>query len=182
MADRRAVRIEAADRTEPADRRARRPINRERMRPPTDEIVVRLERLEALVTAIAEHLGVHADRLGRRRAGARREGPVGPGEAPAETHMVARIAAVGLAGHVKLYNASRGYGFIVAPDAAGDVFFHRSDCRVDPASLEQGAEVAFDLAEMANGQVKAIHVRLRGTTPASSAATGPVTPAAVARG
>ncbi|HYM91104.1 MAG TPA: cold shock domain-containing protein [bacterium] len=78
--------------------------------------------------------------------------------AAGEERAVVRIVARGLTGRVKLYNALRGYGFVVSPDAPGDVFFHRSDCRIDPSTLEPGAEVAFDLVEMANGQVKAVRV------------------------
>ena len=63
-----------------------------------------------------------------------------------------------LSGRVKLYHQDRGYGFVVSPDVPGDIFFHRSDSRVDPASLEPSAAVTFDLAEMANGQSKAINV------------------------
>jgi cold shock CspA family protein len=59
---------------------------------------------------------------------------------------------------MKLYHAERGYGFLVGPDVPGDVFFHRSDCRVDPASLEPSSAVTFDLVEMANGQTKAVNV------------------------
>ncbi len=94
-----------------------------------------------------------------RRGISRREELAEPGAAPPRaTHAVVRIVAGGLSGHMKRYNATRGYGFVVSPDATGDVFFHRSDCRADPSTLEPGAEVTFDLVEMANGQLKAVHL------------------------
>lgn len=177
---RRPVRTEAVERRAPADRRARPPIERGRMRPGTDDLVARLERLETLVAAIAEHLGVTPGRRPPRRA-ARRMGGREPAEAASAAHMVAHVVAAGLEGYVKVYNALRGYGFIVSPGAAGDVFFHRSDCQVDPETLGPGAEIVFDLAEMANGQLKAIHLRSRGTKSAPSAGM-PVEPARAERG
>ena len=114
-----------------------------------DDLIARLERLEATVAAIASRLGVGAER-GPARRNAKRQAT------PDAAHAVVRTVARGLSGRVKQYNASRGFGFAVSPDAPGDVFFHRSDCSVDPATLATGAEVVFDLVEMANGQVKAI--------------------------
>lgn len=172
----RSVGFEAVERRAPADRRARPPIERRPARPETDELVARLERLETLVAAIAEHLGVRPGRLPPRRAAVRREGGKGPEEAARAARVVAHVTAAGLTGHVKLYHASRGYGFVVSPGAAGEVFFHRSDCRVDPETLEPGAEVVFDLAEMANGRLKAIRLRPRGTRPAPSTRIRPVEP------
>ena len=73
-------------------------------------------------------------------------------------HAIVRTVARRLSGRVKLYHPERGYGFVVSPGKAGEVFFHRSDCRTDPASLEPSATVTFDLAEMANGHVKAVNL------------------------
>ena len=142
-----------------------RPRGRPVRRPDGDDLLIRLERLEAVVTAIAEHLGVRSGLAGRpgRRPGRRpaaRRAPAGetlPGAA-GEGHAVVRIVNRGLTGRIKLYNASRGYGFLVSSDAQGDVFFHRSDCRTDPSMLEPGTEVAFDLVQMANGQLKAVRI------------------------
>ena len=123
------------------------------------EIVARLERLEALVSAITEHLGIEgpASRQGRVvRRGAR----PGAGPAPArpEDHTVVKTVARRVPGRLKLYHAERGYGFLVSPDVPGDVFFHRSDCRTDPDSLGPSTALTFDLVEMANGQSKAVNV------------------------
>ena len=135
-----------------------RPRGRAVRRPDGDDLLIRLESLEAVVTAIAEHLGVRSGLAG-------------------EGHAVVRIVNRGLTGRIRLYNASRGYGFLVSSDAQGDVFFHRSDCRTDPSMLEPGTEVAFDLVQMANGQLKAVrigqpqgrHTRDRSAPPAGDA-------------
>jgi len=131
-----------------------------------DEIVARLARLESVVTAIAAHLGIEAGRPARPagptqaksapRIGPRRE----DGDRAAgsdESHAVVRTVARRLSGRIKQYQ-TRGYGFVTTPDTPGDVFFHRSDCRVDPATLELSAPVVFDLVEMANGQFKAVNL------------------------
>lgn len=144
-------------------RPARRPraFGAERAQPEQGEIIARLERLEALVAAIAEHLGIEppSSRQGRAGRGGPRPGPA-PAPVPArpEDHAVVKTVARRLSGRLKLYHAERGYGFLVTPDAPGDVFFHRSDCRIDPASLEASSPVTFDLVEMANGQSKAVNV------------------------
>lgn len=132
-----------------------------------DDIIARLERLESVVTAIAARLGID---LGRPAAPARPPRPKGarrsevrPGDgqreaAPGGAHAVVRTVARRLSGRIKQYQPGRGYGFAVSADTPGDVFFHRSDCRVDPATLEPGAAVTFDLVEMANGQFKAVNL------------------------
>lgn len=132
-----------------------------------DEIVARLEHLESVVMAIAAHLGIDAGRPARpagppQPKGARRsEARRGDGDRAAgsgEAHAVVRTVARRVSGRVKQYQPARGYGFVVSPDAPGDVFFHRSDCRSDPATLEPSAAVTFDLVEMANGQFKAVNL------------------------
>lgn len=123
------------------------------------EIIARLERLEALVEVIAEHLGIEPPASRQGRAGRAHPRPK-PAPAPArpEDHTVVKTVARRLSGRLKLYHAERGYGFLVSTDVPGDVFFHRSDCRIDPDSLEASSPVTFDLVEMANGQSKAINV------------------------
>ncbi len=157
------VALRSAEQPEPSEgqrlRPGAQPAGRASGRPATDDLIARLERLEAIVTAIAEHLGIRPGRLSGRRSPAHREGGAGRKLGlPEAAHAVVRIVAHGLLGRVKLYDTSRGYGFIVSPEAQGDVFFHRSDCQIDPSTLEQGAEVAFDLVEMANGQLKAVRI------------------------
>lgn len=123
------------------------------------EIVARLERLESLIAAIAAHLGIEA--RGSRRDRAARGGPRAGSASSAGTpddHAVVKTVARRLSGRLKLYHPDRGFGFVVSQDTPGDVFFHRSDCRIDPASLDPSAPVTFDLVEMANGQSKAVNL------------------------
>ena len=132
-----------------------------------DEIVARLERLESVVMAIAAHLGIDAGRPARQagvpevrgapRGGGRR-GDADHAAGSDDAHAVVRTVARRLSGRIKQYQPPRGYGFVTTPDTPGDVFFHRSDCRVDPATLEPSAAVIFDLVEMANGQFKAVNL------------------------
>lgn len=129
------------------------------LHPASDDVIARLDRLEAIATAIAEHLGVSPRDLPGRRSPALGEGATRSTQGTAEAaHAVVRTVARRLLGRVKLYNALRGYGFVASPEAPGDVFFHRTDCQVDPSTLDEGAEVAFDLVEMANGQSKAVRL------------------------
>jgi cold shock CspA family protein len=126
------------------------------------EIIARLERMEALIAAIAAHLRVERPgsppgRVGR--GGPRPEAARAPGGP--DHHAVVKTVARRLSGRLKLYHPDRGYGFVVSPDAPGDVFFHRTDCRVDPASLEPSAAVLYDVVEMANGQSKAVNLTPR---------------------
>ncbi len=130
------------------------------------EIIARLDRLESLMAAIAAHLRIEppASRQGRAWRGGPRPGAARAPITP-EDHAVVKTVAPRLSGRLKLYHAERGYGFVVSPDTPGDVFFHRSDCRIDPASLEPSAPVTFDLVEMANGQSKAVNLAPRRPTP-----------------
>jgi cold shock CspA family protein len=119
-----------------------------------------------VVLAIAAHLGIdtRAPRQGGTsggeppREGARRDARE---SGPADAHTIVRTVARRLSGRVKVYHPERGYGFVLSPGAAGEVFFHRSDCRTDPATLEPSAVVSFDLVEMANGHVKAVNLTPR---------------------
>jgi cold shock CspA family protein len=127
--------------------------------------MARLDRLETVVRAIAAHLGIETQ--GPRQGGtSRSEAPRGAargdaresGSGAESAHAIVRTVARRLSGRIKLYHPERGYGFLVSPGQAGEVFFHRSDCRTDPATLEPSAAVTFDLAEMANGHVKAVNL------------------------
>jgi cold shock CspA family protein len=119
-----------------------------------------------VVLAIAAHLGIEARaprQGGTSAGGSPREGarPEARESRPAGAHEIVRTVARRLSGRVKVYHPERGYGFVLSPGEAGEVFFHRSDCRTDPATLEPSAVVTFDLAEMANGHVKAVNLTLR---------------------
>ncbi|OLC55950.1 MAG: hypothetical protein AUH92_01125 [Acidobacteria bacterium 13_1_40CM_4_69_4] len=117
--------------------------------------------------AIAAHLGIEAGRPSRQAAapeargaprGGARRGDADRAPGSDDAHAVVRTVARKLSGRIKQYQPPRGYGFVTTPDTPGDVFFHRSDCRVDPATLEPSAAVTFDLVEMANGQFKAVNL------------------------
>lgn len=144
------------------------------------DLLARLDRLESVVMAIAARLGIDPARP--ERAPVERHAPLPRGtrhdsppprhdsptprddrraEAGPDVHAVVSTVARKLAGRVKQYHTDRGYGFVVSPDTPGDVFFHRSDCRMDPAALEPSAIVTFDLVEMANGQFKATNLAPR---------------------
>ena len=54
-------------------------------------------------------------------------------------------------GTVKWFNAEKGYGFITGEDG-NDVFVHFSGLNMDGfKSIEEGAEVEFDVTEGAKG-------------------------------
>lgn len=64
-------------------------------------------------------------------------------------------------GKVKWYSADKGFGFIV-PDypADGDIFFHRSALKGDPAAAREGARVKFLCIEGRAGRLKAVDVEI----------------------
>jgi CspA family cold shock protein len=66
-------------------------------------------------------------------------------------------------GHVKFFNADRGYGFI-APDGGGsDVFVHIHD--VESAGIKTlvtGQLLTYDTAPARDGRLKAVNLRLLG--------------------
>jgi CspA family cold shock protein len=65
----------------------------------------------------------------------------------------------GLKGKVKKLISDRGFGFITAEDGS-EVFFHRSDLvEADFDTMEEGADVEFDLESGAKGP-RAVKVKL----------------------
>ncbi len=53
-------------------------------------------------------------------------------------------------GRLKWYNPTRGYGFI-ARGGGEDIFFHKSGALVDPAGLEEGQWVLYDVEDRKKG-------------------------------
>ncbi len=53
-------------------------------------------------------------------------------------------------GTLKWYNPARGYGFI-SRGAGEDIFFHKTSTVVDPAELNEGQWVLYDVEERAKG-------------------------------
>jgi CspA family cold shock protein len=65
-----------------------------------------------------------------------------------------------VAGKVKWFNGSKGYGFITRNDGEADVFVHFSAIAGDGyKSLEEGNEVEFDVTQGQKGP-QAVNVRL----------------------
>jgi len=62
-------------------------------------------------------------------------------------------------GSVKYYNNTKGFGFITRDDGAGDVFVHFSEIQQSGfKSLNQGAEVEFEIGEDNSGRARASQV------------------------
>ncbi|MCF6191963.1 MAG: cold shock domain-containing protein [Candidatus Hydrothermae bacterium] len=66
-----------------------------------------------------------------------------------------------LYGHVKWFNARKGYGFITREDGQGEVFVHYSDIvgQFGYRTLEEGQRVEFTVADTPRGP-KAQEVRV----------------------
>lgn len=57
-----------------------------------------------------------------------------------------------MTGKVKWFNTKKGFGFIVAPAEAGDIFVHYTAIKKNGfKSLDQGDEVEFDLINSPKG-------------------------------
>lgn len=68
-----------------------------------------------------------------------------------------------LAGTVKWFNASKGYGFIGRDDGGKDVFVHASAVRTAGLSgLGEGQQVRFELETQDRGRVTAVNLQLTG--------------------
>jgi len=62
-------------------------------------------------------------------------------------------------GKVKWFNPDKGYGF-VEQESGEDLFVHFSEIQGEGfKTLEEGAEVEFDIAQGQNGRMQATNVR-----------------------
>ncbi|WP_150468512.1 cold-shock protein [Francisella sp. SYW-9] len=63
-------------------------------------------------------------------------------------------------GTVKMFNAERGFGFIVPQDGGNDIFFHKNEVDYkEQNSLKQGDNVTFENGEN-RGKPCAIKVKM----------------------
>lgn len=66
-------------------------------------------------------------------------------------------------GTVKWFNPQKGYGFIAPEDGSDDAFVHISAVeQAGLASLEEGQQVEFELAEGRNGKLAAQNLSVVG--------------------
>ena len=64
-------------------------------------------------------------------------------------------------GTVKWFDKKKGYGFIAPSDGSKDVFVHITALqRSNLETLDEGAEVGFDLDDGQNGKVSAINIEV----------------------
>ena len=62
-------------------------------------------------------------------------------------------------GVVKWFDAKKGFGFLVSPEAEGDVFVHYTKIQMDGfKKLETGEEVTFDVIQSPEGKPQADNV------------------------
>lgn len=56
-----------------------------------------------------------------------------------------------MTGVVKFFNTEKGFGFIVADDQSGDMFFHISQCAEDYQNPQEGDKVSYQMGEGRKG-------------------------------
>jgi CspA family cold shock protein len=77
--------------------------------------------------------------------------PPAQAAAPSEPDMIQIDPETGkYIGSLKWYNASRGYGFI-ARGGGEDIFFHKTSTIGDPADLNEGQSVLYDVEDRNKG-------------------------------
>jgi CspA family cold shock protein len=63
-------------------------------------------------------------------------------------------------GKIKMFNADKGFGFILPDDGSGDIFFHESALK-EGDEIGQGKAVSFEIGiDKKSGKTKAVSVDL----------------------
>jgi CspA family cold shock protein len=68
-------------------------------------------------------------------------------------------------GKLKMWNADRGFGFIVGDGGGADMFLHISALQsagIDPDTLSKGDRLTFDVENTRDGKTRACNVRRTG--------------------
>ena len=68
-------------------------------------------------------------------------------------------------GTLKMWNAERGYGFIVDDSGGPDIYLHISAVQsagIDPDNIRKGERLTFDVESAGDGKIRASNVRRPG--------------------
>jgi cold shock protein len=68
-------------------------------------------------------------------------------------------------GTLKMWNAERGYGFIVDDSGGPDMYLHISAVQsagIDPDNIRKGERLTFDVESAGDGKIRASNVRRPG--------------------
>lgn len=72
-------------------------------------------------------------------------------------------------GSVKFFNDAKGYGFLLIDDSGDDLFFHVNNIRCQPADLDLGTRVEFEVGPSPKGGQEAKGLRLAEGAPCAAA-------------
>jgi cold shock protein len=90
-------------------------------------------------------------RRSRRRRAARLLTSCAPSANEQDAVMTSNTAHERATGRVKFFNETKGFGFIIRDDGAGEVFVHRTDLPAEIVFLYEGQAVSFDIESTKRG-------------------------------